>query len=156
MSVGMDSWGGGTGADDFGAWYNLLVGAITLVVCLLARYLLKGVYKNLDILVGLVAGYIISIFNSLPQAVLGGCTVMMFGSIMYEGIKMLKECEFNDRTMIIVSLSFCIGVGLTQTSGNFFAAFPSAVGDIFNGNAVAGVFVVSLLLSLFLPKKNKK
>ena len=28
-------------------------------------------------------------FNSLPQAVLGGCTVMMFGSIMYEGIKML-------------------------------------------------------------------
>lgn len=152
MSVGMDSWGGGTGADDFGAWYNLLVGAITLVVCLLARYLLKGVYKNLNILVGLVAGYIISIiftvsgvadmvdfsnigktidqvgyfsipklvfltdhrpvfnlgafFNSLPQAVLGGCTVMMFGSIMYEGIKMLKECEFNDRTMIIVSLSF--------------------------------------------------
>ena len=57
----MDSWGGGTGADDFGAWYNLLVGAITLVVCLLARYLLKGVYKNLNILVGLVAGYIISI-----------------------------------------------------------------------------------------------
>lgn len=68
----------------------------------------------------------------------------------------MKECEFNDRTMIIVSLSFCIGVGLTQTSENFFAAFPSAVGDIFNGNAVAGVFVVSLLLSLFLPKKNKK
>ena len=43
-------------------------------------------------------------FNSLPQAVLGGCTVMMFGSIMYEGIKMLKNCEFNDRTMIVVSL----------------------------------------------------
>lgn len=94
-------------------------------------------------------------FNSLPQAVLGGCTVMMFGSIMYEGIKMLKNCEFNDRTMIIVSISFCIGVGLTQTSGNFFSAFPKEVGDIFNGNAVAGVFVVSLLLSLLLPKKKQ-
>ena len=76
---------------------------------------------------------------------------MMFGSIMYEGIKMLKDCEFNDRTMIIVSLSFCIGVGLTQTSGNFLSALPKTVGDIFNGNAVAGVFVVSLLLNLFLP-----
>ena len=54
--------------------------------------------------------------------------------------------------MIIVSLSFATGVGLTQTDGNFFAAFPQAVGDIFNGNAVAGVFVMSLLLSLFLPK----
>ncbi len=94
-------------------------------------------------------------FNSLPQAVLGGCTVMMFGSIMYEGIKMLKNCKFDDRTMIIVSLSFCIGVGLTQTSGNFFAAFPPIIGDIFNGNAVAGVFVVSLFLSLFLPKNKK-
>lgn len=230
-----------------GAWYHLLVGALTLIVCLVARYVLKGVYKNLNILVGLIFGYILSIiftvagiapmvdfsgiqetidqvgffsipklvfftshkpvfnlgsfltiaivflvsaaettgattavctgalgrdlkmeelqgslavdgfssaisgcfgclpltsfsqnvglvtmtrvinrftifigalililaslfpplgafFNSLPQAVLGGCTVMMFGSIMYEGIKMLKNCEFNDRTMIIVSL----------------------------------------------------
>lgn len=282
----------------FGAWYHLLVGALTLIVCLVARYVLKGVYKNLNILVGLIFGYILSIiftvagiapmvdfsgiqetidqvgffsipklvfftshkpvfnlgsfltiaivflvsaaettgattavctgalgrdlkmeklqgslavdgfssaisgcfgclpltsfsqnvglvtmtrvinrftifigalililaslfpplgafFNSLPQAVLGGCTVMMFGSIMYEGIKMLKNCEFNDRTMIIVSLSFGIGVGLTQTSGNFFSAFPKEVGDIFNGNAVAGVFVVSLLLSLLLPKKKQ-
>ena len=91
----------------------------------------------------------------IGAVILGGCTVMMFGSIMYEGIKMLKNCEFNDRTMIIVSLSFCIGVGLTQTSGNFFSAFPKEVGDIFNGNAVAGVFVVSLLLSLLLPKKKQ-
>lgn len=299
LSVGMDSWGGGSGVEDFGAWYHLLVGTLTLIVCLLARYLLKGIYKNLNILVDLVFGYLLSViftvagiaplidfsgisktisevgffslprlvfftshkpvfdlgafftiaivflvsaaettgattavctgalgrdikmeelrgslavdgfssaisgcfgcppltsfsqnvglvtmtgvinrftiftgalililaslfpplgafFNSLPQAVLGGCTVMMFGSIMYEGIKMLKECEFDDRTMIIVSLSFCIGVGLTQTSGNFFSAFPQVVGDIFNGNAVAGVFVISLLLSLFLPKKKKK
>lgn len=29
----------------------------------------------------------------------------------------------------------------------------SAVGDIFNGNAAAGVFVMSLLLSLALPKE---
>ena len=81
---------------------------------------------------------------------------MMFGSIMYEGIKMLKECKFDDRTMIIVSLSFAIGVGLTQTSGNFFSAFPSEVGDFFNGNAFAGVFVVSLLLSLILPKHKEE
>ena len=299
LPVGMNSWGGGSGADTFGSWYHLFVGAFTLVVCLVSRYLLKGVYKNLNILVGLILGYILSgiftiagiapmidfsgitktigevgffsiprlvfftshkpvfdigafftiaivflvsaaettgattavctgtlgrdikieelqgslavdgfsstisgcfgclpltsfsqnvglvtmtgvinrftilmgamililaslfpplgaFFNSLPQSVLGGCTVMMFGSIMYEGMKMLKECEFNDRTMILVSLAFCIGVGLTQTDGNFFAAFPQAVGDIFNGNAVAGVFVVSLLLSFVLPREKKE
>ena len=68
---------------------------------------------------------------------------------------MLKDNTFDERTMIIVSLAFCIGVGVTQTSGNFFTCFPSVVGEIFNGNAVAGVFVVSLLLSLVLPEKKK-
>ena len=60
LSVGMDSWGGGSGAADFGAWYHLFVGTFTLVVCLVSRYLLKGVYKNLNILVGLVFGYALS------------------------------------------------------------------------------------------------
>ena len=124
---------------------------------------MTGVINRFTILMGAIILILASLFpplgaffNSLPQAVLGGCTVMMFGSIMYEGVKMMKDCEFNNRTMIIVSLAFCVGVGLTQTDGNFFAAFPAAVGDIFNGNAVAGVFVVSLLLSLFLPKKKEE
>ena len=91
----------------------------------------------------------------MKKQTLSNYPIWKIGSILYEGIKMLKECEFDDRTMVIVSLAFAIGVGLTQTSGNFFSAFPHEVGDIFNGNAVAGVFVVSLLLSLFLPKKKK-
>ncbi|WP_055146334.1 hypothetical protein [[Ruminococcus] torques] len=88
----------------------------------------------------------------MKKQTLSNYPIWKIGSILYEGIKMIKDCEFNDRTMIIVSLAFCVGVGLTQTDANFFSAFPQAVGDIFNGNAVAGVFVVSLLLSLILPK----
>ena len=57
LSVGMNSWGGGNGAADFGSWYHLAVGAFTLIVCLVSRYCLKGVYKNLNILVGLIVGY---------------------------------------------------------------------------------------------------
>ena len=42
------SWNGFYGAvemvlSDFGSWYHLLVGTFTLVVCLVSRYLLKGV-----------------------------------------------------------------------------------------------------------------
>ena len=61
LSVGMDSWGGGSGVEDFGAWYHLLAGAFTLAVCLVSRYLLKGVYKNLNILVGLIFGYLLCV-----------------------------------------------------------------------------------------------
>ena len=56
----MNSWGGGSGSESFGAWYHLLVGLVTLIVCLVSRYLLHGVYKNLNILVGLIFGYILS------------------------------------------------------------------------------------------------
>lgn len=94
--------------------------------------------------------------GKMKKQTLSNYPIWKIGSILYEGIKMLKDCEFNDRTMIIVSLAFCVGVGLTQTDANFFSAFPQAVGDIFNGNAVAGVFVVSLLLSLILPKNKSE
>lgn len=60
LPVGMNSWGGGSGSESFGSWYHLLVGLVTLIVCLVSRYLLHGVYKNLNILVGLIFGYILS------------------------------------------------------------------------------------------------
>ena len=86
---------------------------------------------------------------------------MQYGRLLFYhctgGIKHAQRLAmFDDRTMIIVSLAFCVGVGLAQTDANFFSAFPQAVGDIFNGNAVAGVFVVSLLLSLILPKNKSE
>lgn len=46
--------------EDFGMWHHLVIGTFTLVVCLVSRYKLKGVYKNLNILVGLIFGYILS------------------------------------------------------------------------------------------------
>ncbi len=46
---------------DFGSWYHLVVGAFTLIVCLVSREVLKGVYKNLNVLVGLVFGYVLAI-----------------------------------------------------------------------------------------------
>ena len=67
LSVGMDSWGGGNGAADFGSWYHLLVGTFTLVVCLVSRYLLKGVYKNLNILVGLIFGYLLYVIFTVAN-----------------------------------------------------------------------------------------
>ena len=58
--------------------------------------------------------------------------------------------------MTIVSLAFCVGVGVTQVDVGLFSALPPIFADIFAGNAVAGVLVIALLLDLFLPGKNKK
>ena len=58
-------------------------------------------------------------------------------------------------TMFIVAHTLCVGVGITY-SLRAASLLSEAVGDIFNGNAVAGVFVVSLLLSLILPKNKSE
>ena len=47
-----------------------------------------------------------------------------------------------------------IGIGVTQVP-EFFSGMPKIVSDIFAGNPVAGVFVISMILSLTLPKKVK-
>ena len=61
FSVGARSFGGGY-AEDFGSAENLILGTITLVVCLLWNSLSKGYLKQLSVLVGLIVGYIVAIF----------------------------------------------------------------------------------------------
>ncbi|MEE1086388.1 MAG: solute carrier family 23 protein [Schaedlerella sp.] len=297
LSVGMNSFGGGQGAADFGAWYHLVIAVISLIACLVYKAVVKGVWRNIDILFGIAVGYVLSViftvtgiaaepmvdfaafgttidqlgwieiplpvflkgttpvfdfgsivamtivflvsaaetiggtaavamdglgrpvtdrevsgslgvdgygsafsglfgacpitsfnqnigliamtrvvnrftilmgaliliiasffppigafFNTIPDAVLGGCMVMMYGSIIFSGLKMIAGCGDTERNMTIVAISFCVGVGVTQVDPAFFSALPKVFTDVFAGNSVAGVFVISLILSFILPK----
>ena len=94
-------------------------------------------------------------FTTLPDCVLGGCTVIMFGSIMMSGIRMMQDTGLDQRNVLIAATSLCLGVGVTQVEG-FFDNLPPVFGEIFAGNMVAGVFVVGLILELCLPKDPKR
>ena len=94
-------------------------------------------------------------FTTLPDCVLGGCTVIMFGSIMMAGIKMMIDAGLDNRNTLIAATSICLGVGVTQVEG-FFDHMPAIIGEIFAGNMVAGVFVVGLIMELLLPKDPAK
>ena len=91
-----------------------------------------------------------AVLTTIPQAVLGGCTMMMFGSIMFAGFRMLSNCGFTDRNMIIVAMSLSIGLGFTQATG-MFAIFPQIVQTVFAENCVAVVFLLAVILNLILP-----
>ncbi len=88
----------------------------------------------------------------IPQAVLGGCTIMMFGSILFAGFGMLANAGFTQRNMVIVSLSLSVGLGFTQANG-MFDIFPSIVHTVFAENCVAVVFLLAVVLNLLLPQK---
>ena len=92
-------------------------------------------------------------FASLPESVLGGCTIMMFGSIVISGMQMIAACGFSQRNVTIASLSLAIGIGFTATSeADIWHIFPETIQSVFSSNVVAVVFVVSIILSLVLPK----
>ena len=93
FTVGARSFGGGYN-EDFGSAQNLLLGTITLTVCLLWNVLSKGYLKQLSVLAGLVPP-IGNFFASLPDSVVGGCTIMMFGSILTSGVQMIASCGFS-------------------------------------------------------------
>ena len=284
LSVGAQSFGGGSGAEDFGSVQNLILGTVSLLACLVFQGAAKGTLKQLSVLFGLVVGYIVAlpmgmvdfssfegmavvalpqfmpfaphfevgaivtvallylvsavevigdttaltavglnrtpterelggaisgdgvlscvsglfgclpitsyaqnvglvamtkvvnkkviacgaavlvlaaffppiaaVFNSLPDAVLGGCTIMMFGNIAVSGFQMVANAGFTQRNILIVALALAIGIGFTQVS-DIFVAFPELFQSIFASNCIVTSFVVALVANLLLPNSSK-
>ena len=95
------------------------------------------------------------ILASLPDAVLGGCNLMMFGSIVVSGVRMISQCGYSERNMSIAALSLSIGLGFTQTP-QIFRLFPDLFRSVFAENCVAVVFIVAILLNLIFPKEKEE
>ena len=64
ISVGMNSFGGGFKAKDFGSAENLGLGLFVLVVILIFKHGTKGITSYSSILMGIIAGYFASIVMS--------------------------------------------------------------------------------------------
>lgn len=121
---------------------------------------MTGVVNRFTIMTGaacmILAGLLPPIgnfFASLPESVLGGCTLMMFGTILVSGNQMISKAGFSQRNVTIVALSLAIGIGFTSASETqIWSIFPQVIQDVFAANCVAVVFVMSIVLSLVLPK----
>ena len=92
-----------------------------------------------------------AVLATIPPCVLGGCSIMMFGSIVFAGFDMMARCGFSQRNMVIVSLSLSIGLGFTAVP-SIFDIFPTIVRTVFAQNPVALVFLLAVILNLVLPK----
>lgn len=92
-------------------------------------------------------------FASLPESVLGGCTIMMFGTILTSGMQMVAKAGFTQRNVTIAALSLSIGIGFTTASEiGLWHIFPEIIQNVFAVNVVAVVFVASIILNIILPK----
>ena len=92
-----------------------------------------------------------AVLATLPEAVLGGCTIMMFGNIVISGLQMIGDCGFTQRNITIAALSLSIGLGFTQVP-DMFNIFPTLVRTIFAENCVAVVFLAAIIMNLIMPQ----
>ena len=89
------------------------------------------------------------VFQALPQPVLGGATIVMFGTVAVAGIKILSCVNLTKRNSIILALSLGLGLGVTFVP-EILDKMPTLVKSLFaSGISTGGI--TALLLNIILP-----
>ena len=86
IAVGVNSFGGGNAANDFGSLENLMLGAIVLLVIIAFKHGTKGMTSASSILIGIIVGYILA-------AIMG--VVLPTTAINAEGVEYTKAWVLN-------------------------------------------------------------
>ncbi|MDJ0588515.1 MAG: nucleobase:cation symporter-2 family protein [Pleurocapsa sp. MO_226.B13] len=89
------------------------------------------------------------IFQALPQPVLGGATIVMFGTVAVAGIKILSCVNLTKRNSIILALSLGLGLGVTFVP-EILDSMPELVKSLFSSGISTGG-ITALLLNIILP-----
>lgn len=94
----------------------------------------------------------------IPNAVLGGAMVAMFGMVVAAGIKMLGKIDFSsNENLLIIACSVALGMGVTVVP-NLFAKFPPLIKILFENGIVAGAttaIVLNIILNMGRTEKHK-
>ena len=92
-----------------------------------------------------------ALISTIPNAVLGGAVVIMFGLITSAGMKMLHAVTFDKRNMIIIGVSLAVAIGLRAQPALYEGA-PGGLEPILHSGLIPGA-VVSIILNLILPQR---
>ncbi len=94
-----------------------------------------------------------TIFSLIPAAVLGSATLIMFGTIAGAGIKIMASAPIDRRAILIMALSFGIGLGVAWQPDIFNQA-PEIAKHLFSSGIAAGG-VTAFLMNLVLPPTHR-
>ncbi|MFD7384908.1 MULTISPECIES: nucleobase:cation symporter-2 family protein [Streptomyces] len=142
------SQGGNATADDYGSMTNITMAAVTLVIVLALRKLLRGFLQQIAILLGLVIGTLIAIpagitdFGAIKEAdVVGFPTPFAFGAPQFEIAAIISMCIvmlvcMTESTADMLALGKIVGRPADEKiiEGGLRAdTLGSAISPIFNG-----------------------
>lgn len=105
------------------------------------------------VLLGLFPG-VASFVQLIPEPVLGGATIVMFGTIAAAGIRIISREELDRRAILIMALSFSMGLGIAQKP-EILQFMPEFIKSIFSSGISAGG-ITAIVLNILLPLTDNK
>lgn len=99
-----------------------------------------------------------ALFRAIPNSVLGGATIIMFATVAIAGIKIIAQVNLNRKNMLILAVSFGMGLGVllvpeivTTLSANIGGTAGKIISSVLGSSVTAGG-LTAIALSLFLGK----
>ena len=104
------------------------------------------------ILLGLFPA-VAAVIQAVPQAVLGGAVMVMFGAVAASGINILAGVHLDRRALLIIAISLALGLGVAQVP-QILEHLPELFRNIFSSGVATGG-IAALLLNIILPETKK-
>lgn len=94
------------------------------------------------------------LFQVMPKPVLGGATLIMFGTVAAAGIRIIASAPVDRRAMLIMAISYGLGIGVLCVP-DVLAHAPTAIRNIFSSPITTGG-LAALFASALLPRSPEK
>lgn len=93
------------------------------------------------------------VIQAVPEPVLGGAAMVMFGAVAASGINILAGVELDRRALLIIAVSLALGLGISQVP-EFLAHMPAGLRAVLESGVATGG-LCALLMNWFLPETPK-
>lgn len=90
--------------------------------------------------------------QQLPEPVLGGATLVMFGTIAASGVRIVSREPLNRRAILIIALSLAVGLGVSQQP-QILQFAPDWLKNLLSSGIAAGGLTAIVLNLIFPPEK---
>ena len=91
------------------------------------------------------------VIQAVPEPVLGGAAMVMFGAVAASGINILAGVNLDRRALLIIAVSLALGLGISQVP-EFLAHMPAALRDVLESGVATGG-LCALIMNWFLPEQ---
>jgi len=93
------------------------------------------------------------VFSLMPEPVLGGATLLMFGTVAAAGIRIIASQDINRKATLVIAISFSFGLSV-ELVPEILSQLPETVRNIFSSGITTGGVMAILTNALIQIKED--